>query len=153
PLDVHAVSPGVAVGLAAADGLRRVASAAAVGAGQDERVRAAPGRQRRLDLAAHLLYRDHLLLAHLAATDRRLLVLKEQAGRTQCLIAAHRARHVLDVAEAVAGVHQHRQRRRCDDLPDGLVQFYEENEARAWPPAPAAATLRRSAGWPQARRQ
>ena len=82
----------------------------------------------RLDLPDHLLDRHDLLLAHLAAADRRLLVLDEDGGHAQLLVPADGAGDVLDVPEPVAGVHQHRQRRGRDDLPDRLVLLVELDE-------------------------
>ena len=73
-----------------------------VGAGDEQQVRVAPGGDRGLDLAHHLLDADHRLAAHVPAPLGRHLVLEVQPGDPGLLVGRHGAQHVDRVA--VAGV-------------------------------------------------
>jgi hypothetical protein len=79
-------------------------------------------------LQHHVLDRDHLLAAHVAALLRRLLVLDEDRRGAEACERAHRVRHVLAVAVAVVAIDQHRQPRGAHDALHQVGLFREVGE-------------------------
>ena len=88
---------------------------ACIGARHDEEVPVVAGVDGGLDLAEHLVERNHVLAGEVAAAFRADLVLDLHRARAGALERADRVAHVQRIAEAGIGVDHDRQLHRIAD--------------------------------------